>query len=76
MNIGRLITAEGIEFNLEGTQLKELTEYLQHQEDNAALAARAGLPPTEFALVDPENYERALQAAYLVQHATGVRLAA
>lgn len=76
MKVGRLITVEGIEFNLEYSHLKELTEYLKHQEENTALAADAALVQGEFALVDPENYERALQAAYLVQHATGVRLAA
>jgi hypothetical protein len=76
MKVGRLITVEGIEFNLEGSQLKELTEYLKQQEENAALAADADFAQGEFALVDPENYERVLQAAYLVQHATGVRWAA
>lgn len=29
MNIGRLITPEGIEINLESSQLKDLTEYLR-----------------------------------------------
>jgi hypothetical protein len=74
MKVGRLITVEGVEFNLECSQLKELTEYLKHQEENATLAAELAWDDSDF--IDPENYERALQAAYLVQHATGVRLAA
>lgn len=65
MNLGRLITAEGIEINLEGSQLKDPTEYLRRQEINDALAAGANLETLAF--VDPEEYERALQAAYFVR---------
>ena len=64
MSIGRLITTEGIEFNLENGQLRDLTDFLRRQEINDALAAAAELEALGF--VDPEEYERALQAAYFV----------
>jgi hypothetical protein len=65
MSIGRLITTEGIEFNLESGQLKDLTEFLRRQQINDALAAAAELEALSF--FDPEEYERTVQAAYFVR---------
>lgn len=66
MKVGRLITVEGIEFNLESSQLRELTEYLRRQEVNDAIAAESGAQGTASGFVDPEEFERAVQAAYFV----------
>jgi len=63
MTIGRFITTEGIEFKLESSQLRDLTDYLRRQELNDAIAAQGGVS----GFVDPEEYERAVQAAYLVR---------
>ncbi len=62
MNIGRLITTDGIEFTLDSSQLTDLAEYLRRQELNDTLAKEAGLQAPEF--VDPEEYERIAQAAH------------
>lgn len=67
MKIGRLITTEGIEFSLESSQLKDLTEYLRHQEVNDAIASASGAQVNASGFVDPEEYERAAQAAYFVR---------
>lgn len=65
MIIGRLMTTDGIEFGLELAQLKELTEFLRRQEVNDALTAETKLEASHF--FDPEEYERAVQAAYFVR---------
>jgi len=67
MKVGRLITLEGIEFNLESSQLRELTDYLRRHEINDAIAAEAGAQAEVYVFVDPEEYERAVQAAYFVR---------
>jgi len=72
MKVGRLITIEGIEFSLESSQLRELTDYLRRQEANEAVAAEASAP----GLVDPEDYERAAQAAYFVRQEKSLPAAA
>lgn len=64
MNIGKLITTEGIEINLDSSQLWDLTEFLRRQEIHDALAA-AKLEALGF--IDPEEYERTLQAAYFAR---------
>lgn len=69
MKIGRLITNEGIEFSLDSAQLAELTEYLQRQQRNEILAAQTGVPSKAAGFFDPEEYERAAQAAYLARPA-------
>ena len=78
MKVGRLITDDGIEFSLESSQLRELTEYLCRQEANDAIAAQAsatGLPCLP-SLLDPEDYERAAQAAYFVRQVKALPAAA
>jgi hypothetical protein len=65
MIIGRLITTDGIEFDIERSQLNHLTEYLRRQQINDALAAAAELETSSF--FDPEEYERTVQAAYFVR---------
>lgn len=67
MKIGRLITVEGIEFSVDRSQLRELTEYLRRQEIDEAIASDLGIPGDASGLIDPEGYERAAQAAYYVQ---------
>lgn len=65
MIIGRLITTDGIEFDIERSQLNHLTEYLRRQQVNHALAVATELEALSF--FDPEEYERAVQAAYFVR---------
>ena len=67
MNIGRLLTNEGLEFSLDSSQLTELTEYLQRQQRNEAIAAQAGVPSNAASFLEPEEYERAAQAAALAR---------
>lgn len=76
MKIGRLITVEGIEFNLDSSQLAELTEYLHHQQINDAIALDVGVPLNPSGFIDPEEYERAAQAAYFVRQAKALPAAA
>jgi hypothetical protein len=71
MKIGRLITDDGIEFSLESSQLKELNEYLAHQEVNEALAEGVAYSISAAVSFDPEDYERVVQAAYLVDQGAG-----
>ncbi|MBS1791100.1 MAG: hypothetical protein JST85_25535 [Acidobacteria bacterium] len=65
MIIGRLITTDGIEFDLESSQLTALTEHLRRQQVNDSLAAAADLEASSF--FDPEEYERIVQAVYFVR---------
>ncbi len=67
MKIGRLITVEGIEFSVDRSRLKELVELLRREEVNETIASETGLSGDASGFVDPENYERAAQAAYYVQ---------
>ena len=76
MKVGRLITVEGIEFSLESSQLRELTEYLRRQETNETIAPDSGAPLNVSGFVDPEEYERAAQAAYFVRQAKALPAAA
>ena len=76
MKIGRLLTNEGIEFSLDSAQLIELTAYLQRQQRNETIAASAGAPSNAASFFDPEEYERAAQAAYLVRPAQALPAAA
>jgi hypothetical protein len=64
MKVGRLITEEGIEFSLDNSQLREFIERLRRQEANEAIAAELNLLVDASGFVDPEDYERAAQAAY------------
>jgi len=66
MKIGRLITSEGVEFSVESSQLRKLIEYLQRQEANEASTSELGATREETEFIDPEDYERAIQAANLV----------
>lgn len=63
MKVGRLITDEGIEFSLDNSQLKEFIELLRGQNVDDAIAAELSLLVDSSGGVDPEDYERAVQAA-------------
>jgi hypothetical protein len=76
MKVGRLITDDGIELSLENSQLGEFIEYLRRQEANEAVAAELSLLADTSGFVDPEDYERAAQAAYFVSRAKTVPAAA
>jgi hypothetical protein len=69
MKLGRLITTEGVEISVEISQLRELTDYLSRWETHERFAASAGEPDDGPSLVDPENYERVIQAAYFAKQA-------
>lgn len=69
MRVGRLITDEGIEFGLENLQLLEFIEYLGRQAANEAIAAELSALVDASGFIDPEDYERAAQAAYFVRQA-------
>jgi len=69
MKIGRLIALEGIEFSLEVAQLRELIEHLRRQEINETFASEIGASAPASGFIDPEDYERAAQAAYFVRRA-------
>jgi len=76
MKIGRLITDEGIEFSLENSQLVEFIEYLRRQEANEAAVAEISALADASGFVDPEDYERAAQAAYFAPRAKKLPAAA
>ncbi|HZF40457.1 MAG TPA: hypothetical protein VE715_16660 [Blastocatellia bacterium] len=76
MKVGRLITDEGIEFSLENSQLREFIEYLRRQVANEAIAAELGVLVDASGFVDPEDYERAAQAAYFARKAKTLPAAA
>jgi hypothetical protein len=76
MKVGRLITDEGIEFSLEGSQLGEFIEYLRRQEANKAIAAELSALVDASGFIDPEDYERAVQAAYFARRAKTIPAAA
>jgi Holliday junction resolvase len=61
------ISAEGIEFKLEHSQLESLLEYLRRQEATDRLAAEAKLSLSEAEFIDPEDFERAAQAEHFVR---------
>jgi len=69
MKVGKLITIEGIEINLDSSKLGELTELLHHQEVNKAIASEPNTVPAAPGVVDLEDFERTAQAAYLVHQA-------
>lgn len=64
MKIGRLITDDGIEIGLESSELKEINEYLVRQRANELIAADVESPVFTGGGLDPEDYERVVQAAY------------
>ena len=76
MKIGRLITVEGLEFSIESSQLNELIEYLRRHEVTETIASELGAPVEASGFVDPEDYERAAQAAYFAHQAKSVSAAA
>jgi hypothetical protein len=69
MKVGRLITDEGIEFNLDNSQLKDFIERLRSQNANETIAAELSLLVDSSGFVDPEDYERAVQAACFASRA-------
>jgi hypothetical protein len=76
MKVGRLITEEGIEFSLDNSQLREFIERLRRQEANETVAAELSLLVDASGFIDPEDYERAAQAAYFARRATTLPAAA
>ena len=66
MKIGRLITEDGLELSVESAQVIELADYLRRRQLNETIADEAG---ATISLVDPEEFERAAQAAYFAQAA-------
>ena len=76
MKVGRLITDEGIEFSLDNSQLREFIERLRRQEANETVAAELSLLVDASGFIDPEDYERAAQAAYFARRATTLPAAA
>jgi hypothetical protein len=76
MKVGRLITNEGIEFSLENSQLVEFIEYLRRQEANEAIVAEISALVDASGFVDPEDYERAVQAVYSMRRAKKLPAAA
>ena len=72
MKVGRLITDEGIEFSLDNSQIRELIERLHSQDAGQAIAAELSLLIDASGVVDPEDYERAAQAAYYARRAKSV----
>jgi hypothetical protein len=76
MKVGRLVTEEGIEFSLDTSQLGEFIERLRRQEGNEAIAAELSLLVDASGSIDPEDYERAAQAAYFARRAKTLPAAA
>jgi hypothetical protein len=76
MKIGRLITFDGVEFILDSSQLRELTDYLKRQELIEAFAGEPSAAAGGPGIVDPEDYERAAQAAYFARQAAATLLVA
>jgi predicted nucleic acid-binding protein len=76
MKVGRLITEEGIEFSLDNSQLREFIDRLRRQEANEAIAAELSLLVDASGFIDPEDYERAAQAAYFARRAKKLPAAA
>jgi hypothetical protein len=70
MIVGSLITDDGIEFSLDNSQLISFIEYLRRQEADEAIAAELNDLVDGAGFIDPEDYERAAQAAYYVHQAT------
>ncbi|HZF40725.1 MAG TPA: hypothetical protein VE715_18020 [Blastocatellia bacterium] len=67
---------DGIEFSLENSQLREFIEYLRRQEANEAIVAELSVLVDASGFVDPEDYERAAQAAYFARKAKTLPAAA
>jgi hypothetical protein len=76
MKVGRLITDEGIEFSLDNSQLREFIESLRRQEGDESIATELSRLGDASGLVDPEDYERAAQAAYFARRAKTLPAAA
>jgi hypothetical protein len=76
MKVGRLISDEGVEFSLDNSQLREFIECLRRQEGDEAIAAELSLLVDAAGFIDPEDYERAAQAAYFARRAKTVPAAA
>jgi len=76
MKVGRFITVEGLEFSVDSSQLKELTEYLRRCEITETIASEIGASADAAGFVDPEDYERAAQAAYFARRAKSLPVAA
>ena len=76
MKVGRLITDEGIEFSLENSQLMEFIEHLRRQDAKGGNISEISALVGEAGYVDPEDYERAAQAAYFAPRAKTLPAAA
>ncbi len=76
MSIGRLLTKEGLEIGLESNQLEELIRYLRQVEANESLALAMHFEANADGFVDPEEYERAAQAASIVGQTAHRQIAA
>jgi cation transport regulator ChaC len=76
MKVGKLITNEGVEYSLESAQLGELFEYLRRREGNAAAVSKLSGLADASGFVDPEDYERVVQAAYFTRRKNALPAAA
>lgn len=74
MKVGTLVTEEGVELSLETSQLRELIEYLNRQEANESISVEASDSIDDLDFADPEDCERAIQAAWAVRQSQEVLL--
>jgi hypothetical protein len=76
MKVGRLVTSEGVEYTLAESQLGDIIGYLQGREGNDAVISKSSGQAAAADQVDPEDYERAVQAAYFTSRKNAVPAAA
>jgi hypothetical protein len=67
MNVGRLITNDGIEYSLDSSQFEEFIEYLRRREEGEVFAPELSELAGVSGVVDPEDYERVAQATYFTR---------
>jgi hypothetical protein len=76
MKVGRLITDEGIEFSIDNSHLREFIERLRLQEADRSIAEELSVLVDASGFIDPEDYERAAQAAHYARQAKKIPAAA
>jgi hypothetical protein len=76
MKVGRLITDEGIEFSIDNSQLREFIERLRLQVAGQSIADELSILVDASGFIDPEDYERAAQAAYYARQTKKIPAAA